>query len=58
MITHREKGIFCDLYSEEVSNKQLLIDHKVNHSTFLGFIQHSLFEQIFPCSNCDKVSNL
>lgn len=57
MITHRDRGIVCDLCGEELPDKRALITHKASHANLLNLTQSTMTEKIFPCSNCGKVSS-
>lgn len=57
MITHREKGVVCDVCGEEVADKRALINHKASHSNTVSVSRNSLTEKVFPCSSCGKVSD-
>lgn len=56
MITHREKGVICDICGEEVADKRALINHKASHANTISVTRNSLTEKIFPCTSCGKVS--
>jgi len=58
MVTHREKGVVCDICGEELADKRALINHKAIHSNTVSVTRNSLTEKIFPCTSCGKVSKL
>lgn len=58
MITHREKGIICDICGEEVADKRALISHKASHANTISVTRNSLTEKVFPCTSCGKVSKI
>lgn len=57
MITHREKGVTCDICGEKVADKRALMNHKASHANAVQVSRNSLTEKVFPCTDCGKVSN-
>lgn len=55
MITHREKGVICDICGEEVADKRALMNHKASHANTVSVTRTSLTEKVFPCTSCGKV---
>jgi len=56
MVTHREKGVVCDICGEELADKRALMNHKASHANTVSISRTSLTEKIFPCTSCGKVS--
>lgn len=58
MVTHREKGVVCDICGEELADKRALINHKASHANTVSVSRNSMTEKIFPCTSCGKVSSI